>query len=170
MTVAGAVEETRAVPRHKKNPALGDKPVLYGPRVWLEGSDAGALAVGQRVTLMDWGNVRVDGVPGADGGELTATFLPDDQDFKGTVKLTWLADVPDLVPLCLVSYGHLLTKPKLDEGDDVDAFLNRDSRTAVAARGDINLRGLQKGRSCSWSGAAFSSATPCTCATARRCR
>jgi len=145
MTVAGAVEETRAVPRHKKNAALGDKPVLYGPRVWLECADAAALTVGQRVTLMDWGNVHVDAVPGADGGALSATFLPDDQDFKGTAKLTWLADVPDLVPLRLVSYGHLLTKPKLDDGDDVDAFLNRDSRTEVAARGDMNLRGLQKG-------------------------
>lgn len=146
LTVAGAVEETRAVPRHKKNPALGDKPVLYGPRVWVEAADAAAMKVGDRVTLMDWGNVHVDAVPGRDGeGELAATFLPDDQDFKGTVKVTWLAAVDDLVPLRLVSYGHLLTKPKLDDGDVVDDYLNRDSRTEAAARGDINLRGVQKG-------------------------
>lgn len=145
MTVSGAVEEIRSVPRHKKNLSLGDKPVLYGPQVWVEAADAAAMKVGERVTLMDWGNVHIDTVPGPDGGDLTATFLPDDQDFKGTVKVTWLAAVEDLVPLRLVSYGHLLTKPKLDEGDAVDDFLNRDSRHESPALGDINLRGVQKG-------------------------
>eukprot|EP00168_Porphyra_purpurea_P021475 TRINITY_DN958_c0_g1_i1.p2 TRINITY_DN958_c0_g1~~TRINITY_DN958_c0_g1_i1.p2 ORF type:complete len:241 (-),score=99.46 TRINITY_DN958_c0_g1_i1:174-896(-) len=143
-TVTGAVE-TRAMPRHKKSPALGDKPVLYGPRVSLEGADTAALTVGQRVTLMDCGNVHADAVSGPDGGELTATFLPDDQDFKGAAKPTWLADVSDLVLLRPVSFGHLLTKPELDDGDGVDASLNRDSRPEVAARGDIDLRGVQQG-------------------------
>lgn len=35
-------------------------------------------------------------------------------DFKKTkLKLTWLADVPDLVPLVLTDFDYLITKKKV---------------------------------------------------------
>jgi glutamyl-tRNA synthetase len=35
-------------------------------------------------------------------------------DFKKTkLKLTWLADVPDLVPLTLTEFDYLITKKKV---------------------------------------------------------
>ena len=47
-----------------------------------------------------------------------------DGDVKKTkLKLTWLADISDLVPLCLVDFDHLITKKKLEEGDDIADFV-----------------------------------------------
>ena len=47
-----------------------------------------------------------------------------DGDVKRTkLKLTWLADISDLVPLRLVDFDHLITKKKLEEGDDIADFV-----------------------------------------------
>lgn len=43
------------------------------------------------------------------------------------LKLTWLPDIPDLVPLLLVDFGHLLTKKKLEEDDVFEDFVNPNS-------------------------------------------
>jgi glutamyl-tRNA synthetase len=144
MTIDNAPEEVRVLPKHKKNPAAGVKNVIFSRRVLLEGVDAAALTVGQTVTLMELGNVRVTNVE--EGGKrLAGTFLPENTDFKKTVKLTWLADISDLVPLKAVTYSDLLTKDRLDEGDNFEEHVNRDSVSSVMLSGDINLRALQKG-------------------------
>ncbi len=47
-----------------------------------------------------------------------------DGDVKKTkLKLTWLADIFDLVPLRLVDFDHLISKKKLEEGDDITDFV-----------------------------------------------
>lgn len=123
---------------------MGVKNVLFSKLVVIEGPDAVTLAVDQIVTLMELGNVRITSTE--DGGKrLTGTFLPEDTNFKKTTKLTWLADIPDLVPLKAVTYSDLLTKDKLDEVDSFEDFVNRDSMSSVSLSGDINLRALQKG-------------------------
>jgi glutamyl-tRNA synthetase len=144
MTIANAPEEIRVLPKHKKNPDVGMKNVIMSKQLVLEGGDAADLAVDQIVTLMDLGNVQITGVE--DGGKrLTAIYLPDNKDYKKTAKLTWLADVPDLVPVKAVTYSDLLTKDKLDEVDSFEDFVNKDSVSSVLLSGDINLRALQKG-------------------------
>lgn len=69
-----------------------------------------------QVTLMDWGNcIMREVTKGADGK--VAAIKGDlhlEGDFKKTkLKLTWLADVPDVVPLRLVTLGDLITKAKV---------------------------------------------------------
>ena len=44
---------------HWQNPSVGDKEVWYGPKVYIEGADAVTLSVGEMVTLMNWGNVKI---------------------------------------------------------------------------------------------------------------
>lgn len=144
MTIENAPEEVRVLPKHKKNPDVGAKNVIFSSKVLLEGPDAAELKVDQVVTLMELGNVQVTSV--ADGGkQLTGVFLPENTDFKKTTKLTWLADIPDLVPVKAVTYSDLLTKDKLDEVDNFEDFVNRDSMSSMMLSGDINLRALQKG-------------------------
>ncbi len=47
-----------------------------------------------------------------------------DGDVKKTkLKLTWLADISDLVPLRLVDFDHLISKKKLEDGDDITDFV-----------------------------------------------
>ena len=42
-------------------------------------------------------------------------------------KLTWLPCIPDLVPLTLVFFGHLITKKKLEEDDNFEDLVNHAS-------------------------------------------
>jgi glutamyl-tRNA synthetase len=65
---------------------------------------------------MDWGNCIMTKVHKGSDGEITAIdgTLHLDGDFKKTrLKLTWLSDVTDLVPLRIVDLGLLITKPKV---------------------------------------------------------
>lgn len=65
---------------------------------------------------MDWGNCIMRSVETGAGAAVTAIAgeLHLQGDFKKTkLKLTWLADVPDVVPLRLVTLGYLITKAKV---------------------------------------------------------
>lgn len=67
-------------------------------------------------------------------------------DFKKTkLKLTWLADSPELVDLVLVDFDYLIWKRKVEEEDDFKTLVNDVSRFERPALGDANLRSLQKG-------------------------
>lgn len=54
---------------------------------------------------------------------LTGQFVPNG-DFKSTKKVTWLAKVPDLVPMILVEFDYLVTKDTIEEGENFKDFLN----------------------------------------------
>jgi glutamyl-tRNA synthetase len=82
-----------------------------------------------------------DGAITALSGELNPAGDPK----KTKLKLTWLADVPELVPLTLVDFGYLITKKKVEEEDDFKALINPDSRWEAAAVGDVNMGALKKG-------------------------
>jgi len=144
-----AAEEAaaRAVPRHKKCAAAGEKAQWRGSRVWLEAADAAALSAGEEFTLMDWGNAVVTALPGADGAGFAARLRPEG-DVKGTkLKAHWLADVAaaPLTPLVLRELGHLITKRKVEDGDDVAALFNAESDARRPAWGDADMRRLAKG-------------------------
>lgn len=143
VTIANAVAEIKALPKHKKNPDVGLKNVIFGKHVFIEGEDAESVEVDEIVTFMDWGNMKITARD--TDGNLEATFLPDDKDFKKTKKFTWLADVPDLVPITLLQYSDILTKDRLDEDDDFEAFVNKNSESSLELKGDVNLRLVQKG-------------------------
>lgn len=86
---------------------------------------------------MDWGNAIVKSVT----PELITMDANLDGDFKKTKKkLTWLSrDTPSgdanrtLVSVKLVDYDYLITKKKLDDGDDVKDFLNPKTIYEVSA-------------------------------------
>lgn len=42
-------------------------------------------------------------------------------------KLTWLPNVPDLIPITLFDFGQLITKKSLEKGDKFEDFVNYDS-------------------------------------------
>ena len=42
-------------------------------------------------------------------------------------KLHWLPNISELVPLRLVDFDHLITKKKLEEGDAIEDFVNKNS-------------------------------------------
>jgi len=109
-------------PLHQKNADLGNKAVLYGKEIYIERGDAKDVNVGEKVTLMKWGNAvitlkeeRPDGTI-----ELHADLAVEDKDFKGTKKLTWIAiDEKTNFEITLVELDHLITKKKVEENEKV---------------------------------------------------
>jgi len=142
------VPEHKTVAKHKKNPALGDKIITYSKVVFIEQEDAKVIKEGEEVTLMDWGNVIVRKIHTNGEGVVTGidADLHLEGDFKKTErKLTWLPDVPDLVPVKLVEFDYLITKEKLDEKDDFTQCVNPNITQVTEALGDPNLRIVKKG-------------------------
>lgn len=175
---------TEQKPKHAKNPALGMKTVLYGPKIVIEQEDALSFAVDEEITLMAWGNAIVRKITytspppphpqtpsssSAAAADSTATAnaaaaaqpllvshleleLHLEGDFKKTSKkITFLASASAAtlgsapVPIELVNFDFLITKDKLDEGDDVEDFLTPQTEFRTKAFGDCNVKGMREG-------------------------
>lgn len=83
---------------------------------------------------MDWGNAIIEKINKNANGDIVdvSARLHLEGDFKKTEKkLTWLPDVNDLVKVTLVEFDHLITKKKLEENDEINDFVNRNSRFEV---------------------------------------
>lgn len=148
LTLAGASEppEVVDVPKHKKCAAAGTKRTTRSRAVWLSAADAAAVAAGEEVTLMDWGNAVIESKGG--GGAELAGRLHLEGSVKSTKwKLTWLPDHPaaPLTPLTLVDLGPLIAKPKIEDGDDWEASLAPVTRWETPALGDPGMASLAKG-------------------------
>lgn len=135
--------ELREIPRHKKNPELGNKAMAFSSHLFMEQSDVSALKVGDEFTLMDWGNAIVETVEMADSSIVASITirLNLQGDFKKTtLKATWLSPDPStLVPLSLHDYDYLITKKKLEEEDTLDGCLTPVTEFVTPAVGDANL-------------------------------
>lgn len=134
-------------PKHKKNPAVGEKDVYYSNKVLIEQVDAAGIKDGEEVTFMDWGNVICTKVHKDAEGKVTSidAKLHLDGDFRKTEKkLTWLA-AEKTVAVELVDFDHLITKDKLDEGDNFEDFLTPKTRFPTDAIADINVENMKVG-------------------------
>lgn len=143
-------QEEAVLPRHPKNPNVGTKRQIRTKELWIDQADAASVEEGEEVTLMGWGNAIFRKLHwDAASGAVTAidADLHLEGDFKKTrLKLTWLAAQPAACPtLELHFFAPLLTKRKLEEGDDFEAAVNRDTLTIVAAVGDVNMRDVKQG-------------------------
>ncbi|CAM9450199.1 unnamed protein product [Discosporangium mesarthrocarpum] len=133
---------------HPKHPEIGKRAMRLSSLVLVEGDDANQIEDGEEVTLKNWGNVKVTKVDRDAQGRatgLSGEYRPDG-DVKATKrKITWLAKVPDLVPMVLVEFDYLVTKEKIEDGEDFKDFLNPNTRAETHALGDPGLRNLKEG-------------------------
>jgi glutamyl-tRNA synthetase len=145
LTVVDGPEEVvfKRMPKHPKNPEVGNKITRVYKDILIEGVDAAAAGPTEEVTLMGWGNVILSG---KQGDVLQAKCNPDGS-FKGTQKFTWLADIDDLVPVTLVTLDHLVTKDFDDSQESFKEFVNPPESTWIeeAAFADPNVRNVKQG-------------------------
>ena len=67
-------------------------------------------------------------------------------DVKSTkLKLTWLANWNELVPVIMKDFDYLITKRKPEETDEFKDIVNKTTEIVTVARGDGNLRAYNKG-------------------------
>lgn len=138
----------RIIPRHKKFDGAGSKASTYTKSIWLDNADASSVSKGEEITLMDWGNAIVKEIEkDSDGNvtELTGVLNLDGSVKSTKLKLTWLPNIDELVHLSLVEYDYLITKKKLEDGDDFTAVLNPCTKKETLALGDSNMRNLKRG-------------------------
>lgn len=141
--------EVVTVPMSKLNLALGERPLWKSNNVLVDFVDADTLLKqGQKVTLMNWGNVLIKTKElQADGSYLmTGEYLADDKDFKKTAKVTWLADGTNLVVAELVEYDHLIKEKKVEEDVDFETIVNVNSRFSAPYYVDSNIRTYSAGQ------------------------
>ncbi|KAJ7104112.1 glutamyl-tRNA synthetase [Mycena belliarum] len=141
----GPVEPfTKTVPRHKKNPGIGTKVTTYANRIIVEQVDAASFALGEEITLMDWGNAIVrNKLLAADGSVSSLTVdLHLAGDFKATEKkITWLAPTTT-VEVTLLDYDYLISKKKLADGDNWADFVTPTTEFRADAVADANVGDL----------------------------
>ena len=129
-------------------PPLRSQVRAYSAAVLIGQEDAATLVEGEEITLMDWGNCFVDTVSKDGSGaivSMTGRLNPEGSVKTTKLKVTWLPDIADLVSLDLVFYDHIITKKKIEEGDNIADLVNADSMKEEAALGDANMRSLNKG-------------------------
>lgn len=141
----GVVLEQR--PKHKKNPDVGNKTVLFASDALIEQADAATFEEGEEVTFMDWGNVIVNKIHKT--GDVVTSIdgtLNLEGDFRKTKhKVTWLADTKDVVPVEMVDFDHLITKDKLEEGDNFMDFLTKQTEFHTHGLADVNVKQMKEG-------------------------
>ncbi|GLB34771.1 putative class-I aminoacyl-tRNA synthetase family protein [Lyophyllum shimeji] len=143
--------EVKSLPKHKKNPEIGEKKTVYASSILIEQEDAQSLEDQEEITLMDWGNAIVRSKTVDATGQVTAIEmdLHLEGDFRKTKKkITWLpqpTDAHPLAPVTLIDYDYLITKKKLEENDDVADFITPVTEFREDAFADANVNDLKKG-------------------------
>lgn len=132
---------------------LGKKKVVYSQNVLMEQADAQSFAQDEEITLMNWGNAIVRKIshsinPLSSSGFKTVTGLELELHLQGDVKktskkVTWLSADQELVPVQLHEFDYIITKDKLEEGDELEKFLNPNTRVITEALADCNVAELK---------------------------
>uniref|UniRef100_A0A6B2E7J0 Bifunctional glutamate/proline--tRNA ligase n=1 Tax=Phlebotomus kandelakii TaxID=1109342 RepID=A0A6B2E7J0_9DIPT len=149
VNVEGAGKESLEVPAHPKNESVGMKKIDLGPQILIDQVDAETLKEGENATFINWGNLLIKKI-NRDGGTVTsidASLNLDNKDYKKTVKLTWLAKLPDsdYPPTFCVYFEHIISKPVLGKEEDFKEYVNRKTRTEVEMLGDPELKKVKVG-------------------------
>lgn len=140
--ISGVETSYKEIPKHKKNPELGDKKICFDVDFFMEKEDIESIKIDEEVTLMDWGNAILKS---KDGNEYHFEANLGG-DFKKTRKFTWLSSNKDnSIEISLLDFDYLITKKKLEEDDKFEDFITPQSQFKTEALGDVNLKELKVG-------------------------
>merc|ERR1719394_1957026 len=147
--IKGQKVSSKTAARHPKNPDVGEKTVWIGPRILIDGADAEQLKENENATFINWGNLMIKKVNEKDGKveSVEADDNTGDNNFKKTLKVTWLCDDDNSpkTPVVLVYYDHIISKAILDKDDDFKNYICKDSKFEIEMIGDPELKSLKRG-------------------------
>lgn len=149
VNIAGVKEESTVAQKHPKDPSIGNKTVWCGPRVLIEPVDAAELKEGENATFINWGNITIKKIHNINGKIVSVDAVADlsNEDFRKTLKLTWLADTDKttFTPVVCVYFDHLVNKSVLGKDEDFKDFIGHNTRAEVKMVGDDELKNLKVG-------------------------
>ena len=140
--ISGQQVGSHQAARHPKNPEVGEKTVWTGPRIIIDGADAEQLKEGENATFINWGNLMIKKVnKNTATGKVTSVEAESnlqDQNFKKTLKITWLGQVEgkpeaEFTPTVCVYYDHIISKPVLDKDDDFKNYIGKDTQVKTSS-------------------------------------
>jgi glutamyl-tRNA synthetase len=139
-----------SVPVHPKDTSLGMRPFFLSNDLLIEQGDAAAMAEGEEVTLMQWGNAIVDKIerdPATGAVVAVEGRSHPEGDVKATkLKVCFVARNADTVAVDLSEFDFLITKAKMEEEDELaDCLTSNDRPTRQVTRmiGEPALRAVQ---------------------------
>lgn len=127
---------------HPKKEELGMRKIIRTNRVLVEKTEFTQAEVGEKVTLMKFGNVIVT--------EKTDSFVKvkaalDDINYSGTKKFHWVpADAKFTVKVQLVEFGNLITKSEMGESDKIEDIANKNNRFVTLATAELPVLQLKR--------------------------
>ncbi|KYQ93450.1 glutamate-tRNA ligase [Tieghemostelium lacteum] len=139
--------EVREIFKYNKDPSMGNKPVTYSNKLLMEVDDCRHIKEGEEITLMNWGNAIVKTIKRSEDGTPISMegVLHLEGDFKKTEKkLTWLSSHAKQIPVILTDYDYIITKKKLDKGDEIKNFMNKNTKFVLDAIADENILTLKR--------------------------
>lgn len=139
--------EGKSVQKHPKDNEMGTKSRMYTRDIFCESADFLDKKVGDKITIKSWGNAFIDKIIREFGENYYEVSLAlEDTNYKGTTKVTWVTGNSDLnTSATILEFGHLITKDKLEEDDDVAAFVNPNSRQETQFYVEKDMGALEKG-------------------------
>eukprot|EP01039_Chlorochromonas_danica_P002859 gene2859-3123_t len=133
---------------HPQKAELGTRVMRRGRVVLIDQIDAVTYSVGEEITLLRWGNVKLSAIEKDSSGKVISMkgeYDANATNFSKTKKVTWLTQSPDLVPARLLEFDHIISKAKLGEDEDFKNFVNPVSKFEVQGVVDACLRNAQAG-------------------------
>lgn len=121
--IDGPIPSEVVIQNHPKNPLMGLHTMVMGSDLYVEKSDFVKININDRFTLIGLGNCTVTNLD-----PVILRFDPNDQNYKKTTKITYLSVDPhekNYIPITSYRYPLLLTKPKLDDQDDILECFNK---------------------------------------------
>jgi len=106
----------------------------------LEKVDTEGMEVGESIVLTRWGVVKLTQVEGG----LEGIYDPNGDVKAAKRKLSWLADVPENIPVVLTEFDNLIIKEKLEEDDKFEDYLNPNTQAETEVIGDAGLKTLKE--------------------------
>ncbi|KAJ1360385.1 hypothetical protein KIN20_019343 [Parelaphostrongylus tenuis] len=144
------VEEVQ-VPLHPKNPDVGKKAIWRSAKLLVEQADALEMKSGDTVTFVNWGNINIVSIERSQDAvkQIHAVLDLANQDFKKTMKVTWIAETDSSVATCIpviaADYDHIIDKAIIGKDEDWKHFINYDSVHFTKMLGEPALRDVKKG-------------------------
>lgn len=122
--------EAKTIPKHPKDAGgekFGMKTLFVAPTVLVETEDVKGIAAGEEILLLQLGCVVIDSVEAAADGSVKR--LVGHRNPAGDVKapkrkIHWLAQCPHTVKARIFEFDYLITKKKIEDGEDFKDFLN----------------------------------------------
>jgi len=150
--VEGMGDNVQCIPSdlHPKDKSVGEMSLYTYKRILIEHSDALEMKVGDTVTAIRWGNMKVVAVDRVQDVVKSVKFRLDiaNKNFKKTQKISWVADVEDLVKIDRIEFDHLITKPKIEEGDVFEDILTsklHPTKAVTPMLADPDIRRVKEG-------------------------